>query len=57
VRSAAYGFTVGRMLTTAYLPRALAPGLPLSVEALGEELPAELGADVLYDPENARVRA
>jgi glycine cleavage system aminomethyltransferase T/glycine/D-amino acid oxidase-like deaminating enzyme len=55
VRSAAYGFTVQRMLATAYLPHDL--DAALSVEALGEAVPAVVGADVLYDPENARVRA
>jgi glycine cleavage system aminomethyltransferase T/glycine/D-amino acid oxidase-like deaminating enzyme len=57
VRSAAYGFTVRRMLATAYLPLDLAPGLALAVEALGERVAAELGADVLYDPGNLRIRA
>jgi glycine cleavage system aminomethyltransferase T/glycine/D-amino acid oxidase-like deaminating enzyme len=57
VRSAAYGFSVRRMLATVYLPQDLAHDLPLTVEALGERVPAELGPDVLYDPGNARVRA
>ena len=57
VRSAAYGFTVGRAIAYAYLPADLDPGLQLSVEALGEQVPAELGADVLYDPSHERVRA
>ena len=45
------------MLATAYLPLDLAPELPLAVEALGARVAAELGADVLYDPDNLRVRA
>ena len=57
VRSAAYGFTARRMLATAYVPHDLAHDLPLTVEALGERVPAELGPDVLYDPGNSRVRA
>ena len=57
VRSAAYGFTVGRMIATAYVPTALESGAPLTVEALGEHVAAEIGADVLYDPGNARIRA
>ena len=57
VRSAAYGFTLRRMLATVYLPPDLAVGAPLAVDALGEHVPAEVAADVLYDPENARVRS
>jgi glycine cleavage system aminomethyltransferase T len=57
VRSAAYGFTVGQMLATAYLPQDLAPELPLTVEALGDRVGAELGPDVPYDPGNAHIRA
>jgi 4-methylaminobutanoate oxidase (formaldehyde-forming) len=57
VRSAAYGFTAGRMLAYAYLPADIDPGAALTVDALGLDVPAELAADVLYDPENARIRA
>ena len=57
VRSAAYGFTVGKMIASAYLPPTLAPGAPLAVEALGRRGPAEIAPDVLYDPENARAQA
>ena len=57
VRSAAYGFTVGQMIASAYLPRELAPDTPLAVEALGAPVPAEVAADVLYDGENLRVRS
>ena len=35
VRSAAYGFTVGQMIASAYLPRELAADAPLSIEVLG----------------------
>ncbi len=57
VRSAAYGYTVGRMIANAYLPPALATGAPLTVEVLGAQIRAEVAADVLYDPENARVKS
>ena len=57
VRSAAYGYTVGQMIASAYLPRELAPDTPLAVEALGAQVHAELAADVLYDAGNERVRA
>jgi 4-methylaminobutanoate oxidase (formaldehyde-forming) len=57
VRSAAYGHTIGRSLAYAYLPADLDAGEPLSVEAMGDPVPAVVGADVLYDPANERVRA
>ena len=57
VRSAAYGYSVGQMIASAYLPRELAPDTPLAVEALGALVPAEVAADTLYDGENLRIRA
>ncbi|MDX6597596.1 MAG: dimethylglycine oxidase, partial [Gaiellales bacterium] len=57
VRSAAFGYTVGRMIANAYLPLTLAPGAALAVEALGQRVPATIADDVLYDPENARIRS
>jgi glycine cleavage system aminomethyltransferase T len=56
VRSAAYGYTVGRTLASAYLPVELTEGTMLEIEALGRRVPAAIVADVLYDPENVRVR-
>jgi glycine cleavage system aminomethyltransferase T len=32
------------------------PGTPLAVEIFGQAVPAEVTADVLYDPEGARLR-
>ncbi len=57
VRSAGYGFTVGRNVALAYVPSELAEGTKLEVEVFGEMVPAEIAADALYDPENERVRA
>jgi 4-methylaminobutanoate oxidase (formaldehyde-forming) len=57
VRSAAYGFTVGHMLASAYLPRELAADAPLSIEVLGGLVAAEVAEDALYDGENLRVRS
>jgi glycine cleavage system aminomethyltransferase T/glycine/D-amino acid oxidase-like deaminating enzyme len=57
VRSAAYGYTVGRTIASAYLPLTLDQGAPLAVEALGRQVPATVAEDVLYDPQNARVRS
>jgi glycine cleavage system aminomethyltransferase T/glycine/D-amino acid oxidase-like deaminating enzyme len=57
VRSAAYGYTVGRTVASAYLPVTLAADVPLAVEALGRRVPAAIAPDVLYDPEHTRVRS
>jgi len=57
VRSAGYGFTVGRNVALGYVPAELGEGAEVGIEVFGQVLPAEIAADVLYDPENARVRA
>jgi glycine cleavage system T protein len=57
VRSAGYGFTVGRTIALGYVPVGLEEGTAVGVEVFGELLPAEIAADVLYDPGNERVRA
>ncbi|MFQ5856905.1 MAG: FAD-dependent oxidoreductase [Anaerolineae bacterium] len=57
VRSAGYGYTVGKTIAYAYLPPELTEvGTPLEVEIFGERIPAEVAADVLYDPQGARLR-
>lgn len=57
LRSAAFGYTVDRMLGTSYLPTSLMPGDEVAVEVFGELVPAEVAADVLVDPEGERVRS
>ena len=57
VRSAGYGFTVGRNVALGYVPVGLPEGTAVGIEVFGELIPAEIAADVLYDPENERVRA
>ncbi|HKO74024.1 MAG TPA: FAD-dependent oxidoreductase [Gaiellaceae bacterium] len=57
VRSAGYGFTVGRNVALGYVPAELEEGAKIGVEVFGEIVPAEIAPDVLYDPENERVRA
>lgn len=56
VRSAAPAFTLGRMLALAQLPPELGPGDPVTVDVLGEPVPATVAEDVLYDPEGLRIR-
>jgi 4-methylaminobutanoate oxidase (formaldehyde-forming) len=56
VRSAAYGFTVRGNIALAKLPAGLGEGAEVQVDVLGELVPAVVARDVLYDPENVRIR-
>jgi len=57
LRSAGWGYTVGKHIGFVYLPSALAAiGAPLEVEAFGARFAAEVAPDVLYDPAGARLR-
>jgi glycine cleavage system aminomethyltransferase T len=56
VRSAGYGFTVGRNVALGYVPAAFPEGAQVGIEVFGKLVPAEIAADTLYDPENERVR-
>jgi 4-methylaminobutanoate oxidase (formaldehyde-forming) len=57
VRSAGYGFTVGRNIALGYVPAQLGEGAEVGIEVFGELVPAEIARDTLYDPDNERVRA
>jgi glycine cleavage system aminomethyltransferase T len=57
LRSCAYCFGVGRTVAYAYLPAGLSDDEPLEVEMLAGLVPARIAADVLYDPDQQRVRA
>ena len=58
VRSAAYGYTVGRCLTSVMLPVEVAdPGTRLTIEWFGERLPATVVRDPVWDPAGERIRA
>jgi glycine cleavage system aminomethyltransferase T/glycine/D-amino acid oxidase-like deaminating enzyme len=57
VRSAAYGFTVGRNVALAKIPASLREGTQVQVDVMGELVPAVVSADTLYDPANERVRS
>jgi glycine cleavage system aminomethyltransferase T len=58
LRSAGYGYTVGKNIGYAYLPLDLAKeGTPLCIEVFGQRIGAEVAADVLYDPRGDRIRA
>jgi glycine cleavage system aminomethyltransferase T len=58
VRSAAYGYCVGRDLVSVMLPVELAvPGTALTVGWFGERLPATVLKDPIWDPAGERIRA
>jgi glycine cleavage system aminomethyltransferase T len=57
VRSAGYGFTLGRNIALGYVPAQLGEGAEVGIEVFGELVPAEIARDTLYDPDNERVRA
>ena len=57
VRSAAYGYTVGHMIASVYLPRSSRRTPRSQSRRSGARVAAEVAADVLYDAENVRVRS
>jgi 4-methylaminobutanoate oxidase (formaldehyde-forming) len=57
VTSGGYGYTVGKSIAYAYLPRAdAAPGTRVDLDIFGEWVPARVEREPLWDPEGARVR-
>jgi 4-methylaminobutanoate oxidase (formaldehyde-forming) len=56
LRSAAFGYTVGRTIGTAYLPARLAEGALVEIDVFAERIGGEVGADVLIDPAGTRMR-
>lgn len=56
VRSAAYGYTVGRMLAYAYLPVDVPEGATVTVETLDGDATATVVADRLVDPDGLKLR-
>ncbi|MBM7170912.1 GcvT family protein [Streptomyces sp. G44] len=55
VTSAAYGYTLGRCVAYAWLPR-LETGTGVHVEYFGEKMPATVAEEPLFDPEMTRIR-
>ncbi|TME10273.1 MAG: aminomethyl transferase family protein [Chloroflexi bacterium] len=56
LRSAAFGYTVGRTVGTTYLPADIAEGTAIEVDAFADRIAGEVAADVLVDPSGARIR-
>ncbi len=58
VTSGGYGHRIGKSIALAYIRQDLAKeGTTLEVEIVGERVPAVVGREPLYDPENERLRA
>jgi 4-methylaminobutanoate oxidase (formaldehyde-forming) len=56
LRSAAFGYTVGRTIGTAYLPARLADGALVEIDVFAERIGGEVAPDVLVDPSGSRMR-
>ncbi len=57
LRSAAFGYTVGRTVGTTYLPASIPEGAPIEIDVFADRLPGEVAAEVLLDPTGSRMRA
>jgi len=58
LRSAGYGYTIGKSIGLVYLPIEMAKlGTPLEIEIFGERFHARVDADVLYDAHGEKIRA
>jgi 4-methylaminobutanoate oxidase (formaldehyde-forming) len=56
LRSAAFGYTVGRTVGTTYLPAAVIEGAEVEVDVFDDRVPGSVAADVLVDPSGAKMR-
>jgi len=56
LRSASFGYTIGRTVGTVYLPAAVAEGMPIEVDVFADRVAGEVAADVLVDPAGAKMR-
>ncbi|GAU70225.1 putative dimethylglycine oxidase [Streptomyces sp. NBRC 110611] len=56
VTSAGYGYTLGRCIAYAWLPAALTAGTGVHIEYFGEQLPATVADEPLFDPDMTRIR-
>jgi glycine cleavage system aminomethyltransferase T len=58
VTSAGFGYTIGEAIAYAWLPGTLArPGQPVTIRYLGEDVPASVAEEPLFDPEMRRLRS
>jgi glycine cleavage system aminomethyltransferase T len=58
VTSGGYGYSVGQSIAYGYLPMThTTPGTALTIEILGERVPAEVVREPLWDPKGERIKA
>jgi 4-methylaminobutanoate oxidase (formaldehyde-forming) len=55
LRSAAFGYTVGRTVGTTYLPASMAESTPIEVDVFAGRIAGEVAADALVDPAGDRM--
>jgi 4-methylaminobutanoate oxidase (formaldehyde-forming) len=56
LRSAAFGYTVGRTVGTTYLPADVAEGTEIEIDVFAIRVAGEVASDVLVDPTGATMR-
>jgi 4-methylaminobutanoate oxidase (formaldehyde-forming) len=56
LRSAAFGYTVGRTIGTTYLPAGIPEGARVEVDVFADRIQATVAADVLVDPTGSKMR-
>ena len=56
LRSAAFGYTVGRTIGTTYLPAIVPEGAPIEIDVFAERVAGDVAADVLVDPSGSSMR-
>jgi 4-methylaminobutanoate oxidase (formaldehyde-forming) len=56
LRSAAFGYSIGRTVGTTYLPATVAEGAAIEVDVFSDRLAGEVATDILVDPTGARMR-
>jgi 4-methylaminobutanoate oxidase (formaldehyde-forming) len=56
LRSAAFGYMVGRTVGTTYLPADVAEGTAIEVDVFADRVAGEVAADVLVDPSGSKTR-
>jgi 4-methylaminobutanoate oxidase (formaldehyde-forming) len=56
LRSAAFGYTVGRTVGTTYLPATVPEGAAIEIDTFADRIAGEVASDVLVDPSGSRMR-
>jgi glycine cleavage system aminomethyltransferase T len=56
LRSAAFGYTVGRTVGTTYLPADVPEGNAIEIDVFADRMPGEVAPGVLVDPAGEKIR-